>query len=541
MTAPGEAFRFTGFRFDPGEGCLFRENGSGAATPVTLGSRAKDLLALLLDRPGELVTKDEIFAAVWPGIAVEEANLTMQISALRRIIDRERERGSCIQTIPGRGYRFVAPVTRAARSARADPAASKVGAALPDKPSIAVLPFVNLSGSPEQEYFAGGMVEEIITALSRIRWLFVIARNSTTAYKGQAIDVRQVGRELGVRYVLEGSVRCSGGQVRITAQLLDALTAAHLWADRFDGPIEHIFDMQDSVATCVAGVIEPTLQAAEAARSTGKPTSDLSAYDLYLRADAMMISSAALIPEALRLLEQAIARDGQYGPALALAAVCRLRLVQNGRSEDPVSDSRAGADFARRALQIARDDPGTLVNAALALAYFGEDIGAMMGLVDRSLMLNPSFARGWYISSMLRGWAGQHDLAIEHIERSLRLSSRARVGLAIYNCYGSAHLFSRRFAEAEPNLRLAIQEDPNYPTSYRFLAACLAHMDRLDEARDIVAQLRRLAPAVFPPRPMFRRPEDEELLVSGLRLAIGKEGAQVLPARPSAERRVELP
>ena len=191
--------------------------------------------------------------------------------------------------------------------------------ALPDKPSIAVLPFANMSGDPEQEYFADGMVEEIITALSRIRWLFVIARNSSFTYKGQAVDVKQAGRELGVRYVLEGSVRKAGQRVRITAQLIDALTGTHLWADRFDGSLEDVFDLQDRVASSVAGVIEPALQAVETARSAGRPTNDLTAYDLYLRAYATVLSSGKQVPEALRLLEQAIERDPHYGLALAWA------------------------------------------------------------------------------------------------------------------------------------------------------------------------------------------------------------------------------
>src|SRR5271156_2812028 len=243
---------------------------------------------------------------------------------------------------------------------------------LPGKPSIAVLPFANMSGDPDQEYFADGMVEEIITALSRIRWLFVIARNSSFTYKGQAIDVTQVGRELGVRYVLEGSVRKAGQRVRITGKLIDAVTGTHLWADRFDGSLEDVFDLQDKVASSVAGVIEPALQAAETACSAGRPTDDLTAYDLYLRACAIVLASTRQIPEALRLLEQAIARDPRYGPALAWAAFCCYRLLLDGRSEDPEADRLKGAAFARRALELAVDDPGIIVNAAHALAYFGE-------------------------------------------------------------------------------------------------------------------------------------------------------------------------
>ncbi|HEX4193876.1 MAG TPA: CadC-family transcriptional regulator, partial [Stellaceae bacterium] len=339
-----------------------------------------------------------------------------------------------------------------------------------------------MSGDPEQGYFVDGMVEEIITALSRIRWLFVVARNSSFTYKGQAVDVKQVGSELGVRYVLEGSVRKAGSRVRIAGQLIDAVTGAHLWADRFDGSLKDVFDLQDEVASSVAGVIEPALQAAETARSAGRPTHDLTAYDLYLRAYAILRSSARQIPEALRLMEQAIAHDPHYGPALAVAAVCCVRLVIDGRSDDPEADRLKSANFARRALEVGGEDPGILANAAFALAHFGEDIGAMMALVDRALALNPNFARGWYISGALRNWAGQPDIAIEHVGAALRLSPRARIGASTF-VIGVSHFFSRRFDAAVPTLLLAIQEDPSFPPPYRTLAACYAHLGRLDEAR----------------------------------------------------------
>jgi adenylate cyclase len=392
---------------------------------------------------------------------------------------------------------------------------------LPDKPSIAVLPFANMSGDPKQEYFADGMVEEIITALSRIRWLFVIARNSSFTYKGQAIDVKQVGRELGVRYVLEGSVRRAGGHVRITAQLVDASTGTHLWADRFDGSLEDVFELQDKVAISVAGIIEPTLQAAETARTAGRPTDDLTAYDLYLRAFPMFLSASRQIPEALRLLEMAIARDPNYGPALAWAALCCYRLVNDNRSEDLAADVRKGTDFAKRALEVAEDNPGILANTAQALAFFGEDIDAMITLVDRALTLNPSFARGWYISGILRLWAGQPDMAIEHLETSLRLSPRARVGPA-FVAVGAAHLVSRRFDEAVPKLILAIQEDPSAPAAYRLLAACYAHTGKLNEARAVVERLRAFAPDPLPSFRSFLNREHREILFSGFRLAAGE-------------------
>jgi adenylate cyclase len=299
---------------------------------------------------------------------------------------------------------------------------------LPDKPSIAVLPFTNMSGDPEQEYFADGMVEEIITALSRIRWLFVIARNSSFTYKGKAIDIKQVGRELGVRYVLEGSVRKGGQKVRITGQLIDSLTGAHLWAERFDGSLEDIFELQDKIATAIAGIIEPTLQDAEIRRSADRPTNDLTAYDLYLRALALRFAGPDRegVVAAFNLLRRAIERDPHYAPALASAALCHFQLHVSGWSTDLDREKAEGINLARRALQITRDDPGVLAWCGYVLAYFGEDIDAAIKLLDHALTLNPSFAHGWLWSGWLRLWAGQPELAISHFETSLRLSPHFR-------------------------------------------------------------------------------------------------------------------
>ena len=394
---------------------------------------------------------------------------------------------------------------------------------LPDKPSIAILPFANMSGDPEQEYFADGMVEEIITALSRIRWLFVIARNSSFTYKGQAIDVKQVGRELGVRYVLEGSVRKAGGRVRITAQLIDALSGVHLWADRFDGSLEDVFELQDKVAISVAGVIEPTLQAAELRRSSARPTSDLTAYDFYLRALPHQFSFASdrntLV---LDLLGRAIDCDPDCGPALALAAFLRAQLDVNGWTDDREATRRTAIDLARRALRAAPDDPEVLAPSAFVLAWYGEDIDVAIGLVDRCLDLNPSFARGWYWSAVLRLFAGQPDLAIKHLEASLRLSPRDRFGAPLTGI-GIALFFNRRFDEAAAKLLASLEQVPSLALTYQFLASCYAHMERLDEARAIASRLRSLTPVVVPSGAQFRNPEQRELYLSGLRLAAGEE------------------
>jgi len=347
----------------------------------------------------------------------------------------------------------------------------------------------------------------------------VIARNSSFTYKGQAVDVKQVGRELGVRYVLEGSVRKAGQRVRITGQLIEATSGAHLWADRFDGSLEDIFDLQDKVASSVAGVIEPALQAAETARSAGRPTKDLTAYDLYLRALAAYfpITKEGLV-EALGLLERAIAIDPRYGPALSLAAMCHRRLAIDGWA----GGNRCKAiDLARQALQVAQNDTGIFANVAFVLAYFGEDLGAMIGLVDYALALNPNFARGWYVSGVLRLWAGQPDLAIEHVETSLRLSPRERTGTPLTEI-GAAYFFKRRFDEAMAKLLLSIQYNPGYTHSYRILAACYAHMGRLEEARAIVARLRAMTSQIVPSVVELRNPEHRELYLSGLRLALGE-------------------
>jgi adenylate cyclase len=309
--------------------------------------------------------------------------------------------------------------------------------------------------------------------------------------------------------------------VRITAQLIDATNGAHLWADHFDGLLEDVFDLQDQVAISVAGVIEPTLQAAETARQASRPTNDLGAYDLYLRAYAMVFSSRARFPEALWLLEKAIARDPGYGPALAWAAVCRQALANDNRTEDPESVSRKGLDFARRALEVARDDPGILANSALALGYFGEDLSAPITLVDRALALNPSFARGWHVSGILQRWAGQPDVAIEHVEVSLRLSPRCPVGWGA-GVIGSAHFLARRFDAAVPKLLVMIQDSPSYPEAYRHLAACYPHLGRLDDARQVIARLRAITPLVVPRVIPYRNPEHRELFLSGLRLAMGE-------------------
>jgi adenylate cyclase len=396
--------------------------------------------------------------------------------------------------------------------------------ALPDKPSIAVLPFANMSGDPEQDYFADGMVEEIITALSRIRWLFVIARNSTFTYKGQPVDVKRVGRELGVRYVLEGSVRKAAGRVRISAQLVEAESGAHLWADRFDGSMEDVFDLQDQVATNVAGVIEPALQMAETHRARGRPTGDLTAYDLYLRSlEVLLVFSKESILQAIELLECAIEFDARYGIALAHAAQCHSMLFQSGWADDPEATRRRGVELAQRALQAAADDPTALAWVSRALINFDRDVGQSIGLVDRALALNPSSAQAWRVSGWVRVAAGDANRAIADFANANRLDPRSTVRATTLAGIGIAHFLARRLDQAAESLLSSTQLAPSYVTPYYYLAACYAHLGRHDDARETV---KRLAMVTTPAaEPLVLRPqpaEHRELFLSGLRLAMGE-------------------
>jgi tetratricopeptide (TPR) repeat protein len=317
-------------------------------------------------------------------------------------------------------------------------------------------------------------------------------------------------------------VRKAGGRVRITAQLIDALTGTHLWADRFDGSLEDVFELQDQVAISAAGVIEPTLQAAEIRRAADRPTSDPTAYDLYLRAVPRWAPhEKERIIEALGLLARAIERDPDYGPALGLAALCHQLLAISEWTDDTETHRRDGTDLARRALRCSPDDPDVLANAAVVLGSLGEDIDLAIGSIDRSLALNPSFARGWVWSARLRNYAGQPDLAVEHFNTSLRLSPRDRMGTFALPL-GGAYFLKHQFADAAAILLASLEQAPGLPVAYQLLASCYAHMGRLDEAQEIMMRLKFITPIVVPSMVPFRNPEHRELFLSGLRLAAGE-------------------
>jgi TolB-like protein/Tfp pilus assembly protein PilF len=366
---------------------------------------------------------------------------------------------------------------------------------LPDKPSIAVLPFANMSGDPEQEYFADGMVEEIITALSRIRWLFVIARNSSFTYKGQAVDVKQVGRELGVRYVLEGSVRKGGNRVRITAQLIEAQTTNHLWADRFDGDLADVFDLQDQVAGAVAGVIEPALQAAEIERVRRMRPDSLDAYDLYLRAlSELRRPTVEGNARALALLHRVIEIDPNYAAAMAAVALCYVRRSLYQWTIDEDADTAEGTNLARAAIAAARDDATVLASASFALWNLNADVEAAVRTLDRAVELNPNLAIAWGYSGLVRAYAGDCAIAIQHCARAMRLSPLDPSRWIFLFGTGIAHLSERRLDDALQWLHRAREERPNFPPLLAWLASALAHVGRLEEARSMLQHLLVEAP-----------------------------------------------
>jgi len=397
--------------------------------------------------------------------------------------------------------------------------------ALPEKLSIAVLPFTNMGADEAQEYFADGMVEEIITALSRFRNLFVIARNSSFAYKGRSIDVKQVGRELGVRYVLEGSVRRAGERLRINGQLIDASNGTHLWAERFDGALAEVFDLQDRIATSVVGAIAPRLEEAEIDRAKRKPTGSLDAYDLYLRGlAATYLMTRAANEEALRLFGRAIEHDPDFALPHARAAHIYGYRKANGWMVDPVGETSAAVGLARRAVYLGRDDALALSYGGFILAYLGGDLDDGAAFVDRALTLNANLAAAWGFSGWIKVCFGEPDTAIEHTAIAMRLSPLDPRTFAWQHYTSLAHLCAGRYDDAAVWAERAVRSQPHFAAAMRSTAASHALAGRAVEAEKAMAQLRQFDPElrlskladVIPP---FRRPGDRSKYVEGLRKA----------------------
>ena len=509
-----------------------RELTRGAET-IAVGPQVFDLLVYLLQHRERVVSKDGLLDAVWSGRIVSESTLTSHLNAVRKAIGDNGVDQRLIRTVARKGFRFVGEVTEMPSAdgqgsldtgSPGRPGTSADALPLPDKPSLAVLPFLNLSGDPEQDYFADGVVEDIITALSRIHWLFVIARTSSFTYRGRAVDLRQVGRELGVRYVLEGSVRSAANRVRITGQLIDATTGGHLWADRFGGTLDDIFALQDQVASSVVGAIAPQLERAEMERAKHKPTTSLGAYDYYLRGLANVHQgSRDAIDEALLLFQKAIELDPDYASAFGMAAWCHLWRKVNGWMSDRAHEIAEGTRLARRAVELGRDDAAALARGGHALAYFTGDFDGGIALLDRALLLEPNLAAAWFLSGFLRIWCGEPDEAIERLAHAMRLNPldpemyRMQAGTAL------AHLSAGRFDTASSWAEKAARQLPSFLMAAGTIAASHALAGRTAHAQRAMHHLRQLDPTLriadlgdwLP----FQRPSDRLMLADGLRRA----------------------
>jgi TolB-like protein len=516
------------------EGCLCdldRRELTRGSDAIAVGPQVFDLLGYLLQNRTRVVSKNELIDAVWGGRIVSESTLTSHINAVRKAIGDTGEEQRLLRTIARKGYRFVGDVRESDGSevqdpARPAPAARSVAPALAlqDRSSIAVLPFLNLSGDPAQDYFVDGVVEDIISAFSRMSWLFVIARNSSFTYKGKVVDVKQVGRELGVRYVLEGSLRKAANRVRITGQLVDAGTGANIWSERFEDALDNIFELQDEMTANVVGAIAPRLERAEIERAKHKPTESLDAYDYYLRGMANFHpGTRESVNQALPLFYKAIELDPDFASAYAMAAWCHFWRKLNFWMTDRSKEIAEGTRLARRAVELGRDDAVALARSGTALHHFVGDFDGSIALLDRALVLNPSLASAWFLSGFLRVWGGEPDAAIEHFSRAMRLSPldpemyRMQAGMAL------AHLFAGRFDAASSWAEKAFRHLPTFLMVVSIIAASHALAARQDEAQRAMKHLRQLDPTLrvssladwLP----FHRPEHLSLFSDGLRKA----------------------
>ncbi|HMR29794.1 MAG TPA: winged helix-turn-helix domain-containing protein [Geminicoccaceae bacterium] len=503
---------------------------SRRAEAVVTAPQVFDLLVHLVRNRERVVGKDDLLEAVWGGRIVSESTLTSHINAVRRAIGDSGREQRLVRTVARKGFRFVGEVSEAGPPAvvppagRGDAGSAPQPLSLPDRPSIAVLPFLNLSGDPEQEYFADGVVEDIISALSRIGWLFVIARNSSFTYKGRAVDLKQVGRELGVRYALEGSVRRSASRVRITTQLIDATSAAHRWAERFEGTLDDIFALQDEVAASVVSAISPQLERAEIERARSKPTDSLDAYDYYLRGMASFHrGTREALDEAVPLFHRAIELDPEFASAYGMAAWCRFWRKINSWMTDPAAEAAEGARLARRAVELGRDDAVALTRGGHALGHFGGDFSSCVAWLDRALVLNPNLSAAWYLGAFQRISLGEPEEAIARFERAMRLSPldpelvRMQTGMAM------AHLFAGHLDEASRWARRAFAELPGFLLTAGIIAASQALAGHADEAERAMRHLRSLDPTLrlsnLGDWLLLRRPQDLAVLADGLRRA----------------------
>lgn len=452
-----------------------------------------DLLEYLIRNAYRVVSKDDLIAGVWNGRIVSEATLASRINSARKAIGDNGEDQRFIRTILRRGFRFVGEVREQRHSETIAAAQPGQEAFSSEKTSIAVMPFENMSGEADQDYFANGIAEDIITGLSRIKWLFVIARNCSFAYRSKIVDVKQVGRELGVRYVLEGSVRKAGNRVRLTAQLIDAATGVHIWAERYDRLLDDIFALQDELTMNVVGAIEPSLRKAEIERVKRKRPDNLDAYDLVLRALPFLYSSMpSQVAGAIPLLEKALQLDPSYTRAHADLAWCLHHRFSRGEHRE--EDRAAALGHARVAAASAGDDATSLAIAGLVIALDAHDTATALNLFDRALSLTNADIFVLGCSAIILAWMGEADLAIERSRRALQLSPFDPQNVRPHCSLSIAHFYKGEYRKASEAALRAIEFNPNFSTAHALSAAALVRLGRLSEAMAVGRQVLALEP-----------------------------------------------
>jgi TolB-like protein len=519
-----EIFLFDGFRLDRRGGVLYRLGEGDAAVPVRLGSRAIGLLGLLAARQGEVVSKDAIIEAVWAGRAIEEAALNVQVSKLRRILDQNRRQGSCIETFPRRGYCFVAPVTRLGADAQyAPPTLTEASSYPQQRLSVVVLPFENLSRDPDQRYLADGISDDLTNNLSRFTDLLVISRNTAFTYRDKPLDTRQIGRELSVRYVLEGSVRRSAKRVRVNAQLIDAETDAHLWADRFDRDLSDLFELQDEVAAAIAGAIEPELLKSERDRVACRPLQTEDAYEFYQRGLWYFYRySKEDNVEAAALFRRALEMDAQYPQPVAQLAITLCNAAYLGWADDVALNYVEAYELAGRAVSLdARYPPGHLAIGLVCMWTRRSD--AAMSSFQEAINLNPSYAAAHVLLGQMHLYRGQPAEAIALAEKGIRLSPKDPRLFVWLPALSGAHYQLGHYAEAVEAGRRSWMLNRNWPAGLRYVVAGLAQLGRIEEAKAALKELKLLNPSVVFVEGNLRRLYNDQAaidhILDGLRAA----------------------
>jgi TolB-like protein/Tfp pilus assembly protein PilF len=484
-------FQFNNFVLDTD-----RRELRGGGGVIHVEPQVFDLLLHFARNANRVISKDELIEHVWKGRIVSDAALNSRINSARKAIGESGENQTLIKTVPRHGFMFAAEVaTPAPTQAKIETPVEHARLALPDKPSIAVLAFANLSGESEQEYFADGMADEIITSLSRCSSFFVISRNSSFTYKGKAIDVRQVGRELGVRYVLEGSIRRAGDRLRFTGQLIETAGGGQIWADRFEGDMKDVFALQDRITESVTAAIEPKLQAAEIERIKQKPASSLDAYDLLLRAQQFEFEyTETSLSDAIRCVEQALAIDPAYAPAMALGAYCYAERRNQGWVKNLNAEAAEGLRLAQRAVELESENSTVLWMAGTAYWWLVAEATQSRELFSRSLAINPNSAIALTMAGWVENFIGNTARGFELIGRAQRLSPRDKRAWLMATAMGTGCMQDRRFEEAIGWAEKALVQNPRFASLFRILAAAHALLGNQEKAASYVHELRKVDP-----------------------------------------------